>query len=67
LSIQLQVSVHEAAPLRICSSCKRPIPPTEKAVSFKCPSCGAVVMWRCYRCRSAAVIYKCPNCGFEGP
>ncbi|RLG74595.1 MAG: RNA-binding protein, partial [Thermoprotei archaeon] len=26
----------------ICSSCKRPIPPTEKAVKFLCPNCGKV-------------------------
>jgi len=59
--------VHEAAPVRICSSCKKPIVPGEKAVSFRCPNCGAVMFWRCQKCRSMVIIYKCPNCGFEGP
>ncbi|MCI4437329.1 MAG: DUF1610 domain-containing protein [Ignisphaera sp.] len=57
----------EAAPVRICSSCKKLIPPDEKAVSFKCPKCGMVTIWRCYKCRAMGVSYKCPNCGFEGP
>jgi len=51
----------------ICSSCKRPVPPTEKAVKFTCPNCGMVTIWRCYRCRKLSVPYKCVNCGFEGP
>ncbi|MCC6056481.1 MAG: zinc finger domain-containing protein [Desulfurococcaceae archaeon] len=59
--------MHEAANIRICSSCKRPIVPDEKAVSFKCPNCGAITIWRCHKCRTMGTPYKCPNCGFEGP
>jgi len=59
--------VIEAASVRICTSCKRPIIPQEKATSFKCPNCGLVVIWRCQKCRTLNTPYKCPNCGFEGP
>ncbi|RLF65924.1 MAG: RNA-binding protein [Thermoplasmata archaeon] len=51
----------------ICTSCKRPIPPTEKAVSFPCPSCGQIIIWRCSKCRKLALEYRCVNCGFIGP
>ncbi|MCI4456999.1 MAG: DUF1610 domain-containing protein [Desulfurococcaceae archaeon] len=51
----------------ICISCKRSIPPYEKAVAFLCPNCGKYVIWRCRRCRVAGVPYRCPVCGFEGP
>jgi len=51
----------------ICSSCNKVISPTEKAVSFECPNCGAVTIWRCEKCRHFGNVYKCPNCGFEGP
>ncbi|MEM3830877.1 MAG: zinc finger domain-containing protein [Sulfolobales archaeon] len=51
----------------ICSSCKRIIPPYEKAVSFTCPNCGKYTIWRCKKCRNAAISYRCPVCGFEGP
>uniref|UniRef100_A0A7C4BC17 DUF1610 domain-containing protein n=1 Tax=Ignisphaera aggregans TaxID=334771 RepID=A0A7C4BC17_9CREN len=59
--------LYEAASIRVCSSCKKTIAPDEKAVSFKCPNCGTVIIWRCYRCRTMGISYKCPNCGFEGP
>ncbi len=59
--------IFEPAVMRLCSSCKKTIEPHEKAVSFKCPNCGAVTIWRCQRCRSLSLPYKCPNCGFEGP
>jgi len=51
----------------ICTSCKRPIPPTEKAVKFLCPNCGEVTIWRCSKCRKLSAPYKCVKCGFEGP
>ncbi len=57
----------EASSPPICSSCGRVIPPGEKAVKFYCPNCGAVLIWRCKKCRDLAIPYKCPNCGFEGP
>jgi len=51
----------------ICISCKKIVAPYEKGVSFNCPNCGKVVIWRCYRCRIQGVPYRCPSCGFEGP
>ncbi|RLG77588.1 MAG: RNA-binding protein [Thermoprotei archaeon] len=60
-------AIHEAASLRLCSSCKRPIMPGKKAVAFLCPNCGKIIIWRCYECRKHAITYRCPNCGFEGP
>ncbi|HID80441.1 MAG TPA: DUF1610 domain-containing protein [Ignisphaera sp.] len=66
-STHSSIPIHEAAPVRLCSSCKRPIVPGEKAVALTCPNCGAVVLWRCYKCRKMVVPYRCPNCGFEGP
>lgn len=62
-----QLSIYEQAEMPVCSSCGRPIHPREKAVSFYCPRCGEVLIWRCYRCRRLGVTYKCPKCGFEGP
>ncbi|RLE94988.1 MAG: RNA-binding protein [Thermoprotei archaeon] len=53
--------------LPICASCKKPIPPHERGTHFKCPNCGEVEIWRCYKCRKNAVPYVCPKCGFEGP
>ena len=67
LALTTKIVLHETASIRICSSCKKPIAPDEKAVSFRCPNCGGVVIWRCQKCRTMAVPYKCPNCGFEGP
>uniref|UniRef100_A0A7C2ZVQ5 RNA-binding protein n=1 Tax=Ignisphaera aggregans TaxID=334771 RepID=A0A7C2ZVQ5_9CREN len=67
MSSTVTIAIHEAAPVRICSCCKRPIPHHEKATSFKCPRCGVVTLWRCQKCRTMSVAYKCPNCGFEGP
>ncbi|MEM2136442.1 MAG: zinc finger domain-containing protein [Candidatus Methanomethylicia archaeon] len=52
--------------LPICVSCKYPILPSEKGVSFPCPKCG-YTLWRDKRCRKLANKYKCPSCGFEGP
>ncbi|MEM4788246.1 MAG: zinc finger domain-containing protein [Ignisphaera sp.] len=67
MSVTTLPVIHEAAPIRICTCCKKTITPYEKATSFKCPNCGIVVIWRCQRCRTSNVPYKCPNCGFEGP
>ncbi|HDO21063.1 MAG: zinc finger domain-containing protein [archaeon GB-1867-097] len=53
--------------LPICISCKQPIIPGEKGVSFPCPNCGGIIIWRCQRCRKMNNKYKCPKCGFEGP
>jgi len=44
--------LYDTANIKVCSSCKKPIAPDEKAVSFKCPNCGAVTIWRCYKCRT---------------
>ncbi|WFO75883.1 DUF1610 domain-containing protein [Desulfurococcaceae archaeon MEX13E-LK6-19] len=57
----------EAASPPICSSCHRPLQPHEHGVSFSCPNCGTVLIWRCKKCRKFSVQYKCPNCGFVGP
>lgn len=51
----------------ICSSCGRPIPPYTRGVSFKCPNCGEVTIWRCEKCRKLVNPYVCPKCGFKGP
>ncbi|RLE65117.1 MAG: RNA-binding protein [Thermoprotei archaeon] len=53
--------------LPICSSCGKPIPPFERGTSFRCPNCGEVVIWRCYKCRRLVNPYICPKCGFKGP
>ncbi|MBN2336885.1 DUF1610 domain-containing protein [Candidatus Bathyarchaeota archaeon] len=50
-----------------CISCGRKITPEEKAVKFLCPSCGAVTLWRCEKCRLFGRKYKCPACGHTGP
>jgi predicted RNA-binding Zn-ribbon protein involved in translation (DUF1610 family) len=50
-----------------CSSCERLITPREDAVSFACPNCGKITIWRCELCRKLARRYVCPVCGFEGP
>lgn len=57
----------ESATPPICSSCGRLISPYEKGVKFYCPNCGAVLLWRCRKCRELSLPYRCPNCGFEGP
>jgi len=67
MSSQSQPAVYEAAPIKVCSSCRKPIVPGEKATAFPCPNCGAIMIWRCYKCRTMVVSYRCPNCGFEGP
>ncbi len=59
--------VIESATPPICNSCGRVIPPHERGVKFLCPNCGAVIIWRCRKCRVLAKPYRCPNCGFEGP
>ncbi|MEM3427380.1 MAG: zinc finger domain-containing protein [Nitrososphaerales archaeon] len=53
--------------LPTCTSCNKPITPGEEAVKFYCPECGAVLIWRCEKCRIFFRPYKCVNCGFEGP
>jgi predicted RNA-binding Zn-ribbon protein involved in translation (DUF1610 family) len=50
-----------------CTSCGRLIEPGSVAVSFPCPSCGQVTIWRCAKCRRQGSTYTCPNCGFTGP
>ncbi|MEM1537210.1 MAG: zinc finger domain-containing protein [Candidatus Nezhaarchaeales archaeon] len=54
-------------PIRICSSCKKPVKLGEIASKFYCPQCGEVLIWRCTRCRRLVNPYKCPKCGFQGP
>ncbi|MCD6509439.1 MAG: DUF1610 domain-containing protein [Thermoprotei archaeon] len=53
--------------LPLCSSCRKPILPSERGVRFLCPNCGEVVIWRCAKCRKLVIPYRCPKCGFEGP
>jgi len=53
--------------LPVCTSCNKPIAPFERAVRFKCPNCGAIIIWRCEKCRKLVNTYTCPNCGFVGP
>ncbi|MCJ7761138.1 zinc finger domain-containing protein [Candidatus Bathyarchaeota archaeon] len=43
------------------------IVPGESSVSFGCPSCGDVIIWRCEKCRLFGRDYKCPKCGSTGP
>ena len=50
-----------------CTSCGRLIEPGSTAVSFPCPGCGEVVIWRCSKCRRQGSTYVCPSCGFTGP
>ncbi|MCC6003015.1 MAG: zinc finger domain-containing protein [Thermofilum sp.] len=54
-------------PLPKCTSCGRPIAPSQRATSFRCPNCGEAVIWRCEKCRKQGNRYVCPKCGFEGP
>jgi len=53
--------------LATCISCGKPIAPFERAVRFRCPNCGEVLIWRCQKCRKLGNTYVCPKCGFEGP
>ncbi|MGQ9719227.1 MAG: zinc finger domain-containing protein [Nitrososphaerales archaeon] len=57
----------EKASLPTCSSCNRPIMPSEKAVKLECLKCGQVLIWRCEMCRRFSRKYKCANCGLIGP
>ncbi|MEM2884482.1 MAG: zinc finger domain-containing protein [Thermoproteota archaeon] len=50
-----------------CVSCNKVIMPKERFVKFFCPSCGAVTLWRCQKCRKFVRNYACPKCGFQGP
>ncbi|MCP4760348.1 MAG: DUF1610 domain-containing protein [archaeon] len=50
-----------------CAGCGKMIAPYENGVSFPCPLCGDITIYRCERCRIFARLYKCPKCGFEGP
>ncbi len=66
-SVPRRLSIIDAARLPLCSSCNKPITPSEKGVVFPCPNCGDVIIWRCKSCRSMGVPYTCPKCGFSGP
>ncbi|MDT7892364.1 MAG: zinc finger domain-containing protein [Thermoproteota archaeon] len=50
-----------------CTSCKRIIPPYERAVKFPCPNCGGSIIVRCEKCRKLVIQYTCVKCGFKGP
>ncbi|NQT08511.1 DUF1610 domain-containing protein [Candidatus Bathyarchaeota archaeon] len=50
-----------------CISCGKRIVPGESTVKFNCPTCGAVRIWRCEKCRLFGREYTCPACGFKGP
>jgi len=50
-----------------CISCGKKIASEEKVIRFSCPNCGAVVIWRCEKCRLFSRVYQCPKCGFVGP
>jgi len=62
-----KVDMYDSVEPPLCISCGKPINPTERAVSFYCPNCGVMLIWRCNKCRVQMIPYKCPNCGFEGP
>ncbi|MBL7167462.1 DUF1610 domain-containing protein [Candidatus Bathyarchaeota archaeon] len=53
--------------MQSCISCGKKIAPGESALKFGCPSCGAVTIWRCEKCRLFGREYTCPACGFKGP
>ena len=67
--VSMRMEAVEVARPPVCSSCNRLVVPKGKevGVSFKCPNCGEVVIWRCPSCRKQSKPYKCPKCGFEGP
>ncbi|RLG88764.1 MAG: RNA-binding protein [Thermoprotei archaeon] len=68
MSVELgKPAIVEASTPPICTSCKRIVGPSDKGVSFLCPNCGAILIWRCRFCRKNVIPYRCPNCGFEGP
>lgn len=50
-----------------CAGCGRVIVPFEDAVSFPCPECGDVMIWRCERCRDMGKTFQCLKCDFIGP
>jgi len=50
-----------------CNGCGKNLAPYENGVSFSCPNCGDIRIYRCERCRVFARSYKCPKCTFEGP
>ncbi|MBS3095753.1 RNA-binding protein [Candidatus Woesearchaeota archaeon] len=50
-----------------CNSCKTELVNQSGSTVFKCPSCGAFDIVRCFHCRQIASKYKCNGCGFEGP
>ncbi|MDM7275128.1 MAG: zinc finger domain-containing protein [Thermoprotei archaeon] len=62
-----RVSIYDSVEPPTCISCGKPVNPSERAVSFYCPNCGVMLLWRCNKCRTQMITYKCPNCGFEGP
>ncbi|MBN2155181.1 MAG: DUF1610 domain-containing protein [Candidatus Lokiarchaeota archaeon] len=51
----------------VCNGCGKQLAPYENAVSFPCPNCGDIMIYRCERCRAFARPYKCPKCTFEAP
>ncbi|MEM1928274.1 MAG: zinc finger domain-containing protein [Acidilobaceae archaeon] len=61
------IAIYDTVNPPLCSSCGKPISAKNPGVSFSCPNCGLVVIWRCDKCRIQGNTYKCPNCGFEGP
>ncbi len=67
MSENKELSIYEAATMRVCSSCGRVIPPDDKPVVFLCPNCGKIEILRCSKCRKQSVRYTCPVCGFKGP
>jgi len=62
-----RIDLYDRVQPPVCTSCGRLVHPSERAVSFYCPSCGQVIIWRCSRCRAQGFPYTCPSCGFEGP
>jgi len=61
------LSMQKVVKMPKCSCCARNILPGEEAVSFPCPNCASVTIWRCAKCRKFGRPYKCARCGFEGP
>jgi hypothetical protein len=50
-----------------CTSCGLSLLADDDFVTFKCPNCGKVEIYRCSRCRRLSNEYVCPKCGFKGP
>ena len=52
---------------QVCNGCGKLIAPYENGVSFPCPNCADIQIYRCERCRTFARNYTCPKCQFTGP